>query len=119
MISFHKRRHGTLGRRLERPLGVLGEERFHLHIVLLRLERAGGVDQQSAGQDGVGRGAKDRALGGRHHREVGDPQPPPCIGMTTERAGAGAGRVDEDRVEGAERGRVACVAHDRRHMIEF
>ena len=49
------RGHRALGRRLERPIRMLGEETLDLRVVLLRLERAGAVDQQSTGAHDLGR----------------------------------------------------------------
>ena len=44
----HRGRHDALGRRIEPPVGMLGEKTLDLLVVLLGLERAGAVDEQSA-----------------------------------------------------------------------
>src|SRR6185437_14056156 len=44
----YRGRHHALGRRLEAPRAVLGQEALDLCVVLFGLERAGAVDEQSA-----------------------------------------------------------------------
>src|SRR5689334_7307667 len=62
--------HDTLRRWLESELAALGEEGIYLRVVLLGLERARAVDEQSAGPHDVGCRAEDGALQGSEHREV-------------------------------------------------
>ena len=58
--------HGTRRGRLERELGMVGEEGFHLGVVLLLLERAGAVHEQAARGDHGGGGMQERAIEARN-----------------------------------------------------
>src|SRR5207244_4182341 len=83
-------------------------------LVLFRLERAGGVDQQTAGRK---RGAGVGQQGGLAPLEIlkiGTGEPPFDFGIAAQRAGAGAGSVDQYAVEWAlERERACTVEHHK------
>ncbi len=95
----HVVRHRAGGWWLERPFPVPGEERIHLVVVLLRLERTGAVDEESTRVHAFGGRAEQLRLCRGQQRQVGVTQAPARVGVPPERAGAGAGDVEQDRVE--------------------
>ena len=95
----HGLRHHALRRRIEAPVGMLGEKTIDLFVVLFGLERAGAVDEQPARLYDASRVAKDRALQRRHHGDVGDLQPPARVGMPPKRSRSRARRVDEHQID--------------------
>ena len=98
--------------RLQRELGMFGEKRLYLHVVLLGLERAGAVDEQTARSDDARCTMQDRPLGRCHHAHITGCQAPPRIGVTAKRTGSRAGGVNQDRIQRTKCGK-AGVAHER------
>src|ERR1039458_781714 len=70
-------------------------------FILFRLERTGGIHQQSAGREGRARIAQQRGLAAMEIVEMGGRKPPLDFGVTAEGASAGAGNVEQDAVEWA------------------
>src|SRR6185437_14570896 len=95
------RRAPCRGNRERREVGGAGEEALDLRLVFLAQERAGGVDEPSAGRDEARGALDDAVLQLRQLGEVLLGEPPFCIRVAPPGAGAGARRVDEDALEAA------------------
>ncbi len=76
------------------------EQPLHHVVVLLGTERAGTVDERSARPQAPRRRSEDRSLHLGELRDRVGLNAPARVGIAAQRAESGAGRVDEDAVEG-------------------
>src|SRR5688572_12272871 len=94
----HVRRHGARRGRIETPARIVAEEALDDGVVLVRLERAGAVDEQPAGLY-LRRGRPDElSLERRRNGEIRRLESPARIRMPAERSRAGARRVEQNGV---------------------
>src|SRR5271157_1413633 len=88
----------------------VGGNRCDDGFVLFGLQRAGGVDQNSAGSQDLERLFEEGRLAPVQVVEIGGDEAPLDLGIAAKRAGAGTGSVEEDAVEGTgERERLSAV----------
>jgi hypothetical protein len=80
---------------------------FKDFLILLGLQGAGGVDEEAAGSEAIEGIAEDEGLAAVEIGEVFGKESPFDFGVAGEGAGARAGSVDEDSIEGAAKGEGA------------
>src|SRR4051794_3258185 len=91
-------------------------------LVLFRLERAGGIDERSAGREKAQGIGEQRGLAGLEVGEVFGLEAPFDLGISPERSGAGAGRIDQNAIESRRKGEGTRAVQDheiRRQRLEL
>ena len=83
----------------QRKIGLRGEKRLGLCFVFVAQQRAGGVDEASAGTDEARGAAQDQLLTFDELGEIFGTHAPFGVGVAAPSAGAEAGNVSEDSVE--------------------
>ena len=97
-------RHGfapDIGDRQDREIRMLREEGVDLRLVLLRQQRAGGIDQPAARLHQARGAVEDAPLEVEQVFQIVRRQFPPGIGIAAPGADTGAGRIDQHAVIGA------------------
>ncbi len=94
-------------------VGMFSEKERNLNLILLRLKGTGGINEGSPGAEQGCSGIEDLRLQLCQGKNVVLRPDEPCIRVTMQHPGGGAGRIDQNLIENPCKGRKAAVGNQR------